>query len=127
MKIELNKNIDNEYCYKYIGLGVGTTQLNQEQYDYIFKYLDFETIKKNQWIYFNDKKTEEWFKFTFTTFISYLPYLKEGIDTHSPEGYQWLKNNFGKGVFKMFVFYSDKQELKTIVNRLINTILLTKE
>jgi len=45
----------------------------------------------------------------------------------TPEGYQYLKNNWGKGIFKIPVYYSDKQELKTVVNRLINVGLKRNE
>jgi len=88
----------------------------QEQFDYIYKYLDFDKFNKNDnSIYFKNKKTEDWF---------YKKHIHhdwlEDIYDQSPEGYQYLKENWGNGFFKITVFYSDKQELKTIANKVIN-------
>jgi len=95
---------------------IDESRLTQKHYDYMFKYLDFDKLDKNGYIIFNNKETEEWFYKTYTD----TNYLKDVYDD-SPKGYQYLKNNWGKGVFKLFVWYTtDKQEFKTIVNRVIN-------
>jgi len=109
MKIKLIKY--NNY-WRYI---VGELSYKQEEYDYIFKYLDFDKFDKDWLILFNNKKIEEWF---FKTYINDIKL--EIIYNQSPNGYQWLKENWGNGVFEIVVCCSDKQEFKTIVNRIIN-------
>jgi len=94
---------------------------NQGQFDYIFKYLNVDKLYKNKNVCFKNYETEEWFNETYTN----SHYLSK-IHNQSPDGYQWLKNNWGNGVFKLYVFYSDKQELKTIVNKIINIELIRK-
>jgi len=81
--------------------------------------LDFEKINKDWYIYFNDKQTKEWFCETYIN----IDYLRD-IYLKSLEGYEYLKNIFGKSVFKIIILYQDKQELKTIVNKLINIKLI---
>jgi len=90
-----------------------------EQFDYMYKYLDFDKLKKTILINFNNEEIKEWFSKTFIN-SDYL----EGIYTESPEGYKWLKDNWGNGIFKITVNYSDKQEYKTIINRVINIELI---
>jgi len=90
----------------------------REQYNYAFKYLNFDKLNKHFLISFIDKKTKNDFYKKYTdakTLIS--------IYSNHPEGYEWLKNNWGKDVFRIGIYYSDKQELKTIVNRVINVEL----
>jgi len=102
--------INDEWCY------------HQKQFDYMFKHLDFDKLDKNWSICFNSSETIKWFnnKYTKTYF------LKE-IYKKSPEGYEYLKNNWCKGIFRLFVWYIDKQELKTIVNKVINIKLIRNE
>jgi len=109
MKIKINKwknywyhNIANHYCI-------------QKKYDYVFKYLDFDKVDKNRHIYFNDYKVKKWFGKAYIN-----EYGLNKIYNNSPLGYQWLKKHWGKSIFKLFVCYIDKQELKTIINRVIN-------
>jgi len=109
MKIKITQH--NKYWFYNINESLYT----QEQFDYIFKYLDFEKLGKDYYIFFNDKKTEEWFNKTYINNI-----ILELIYHYSPKGYEWLKDNWGNGVFKTTVFYPDKQEFKTIVNKIIN-------
>ena len=109
MKIELKKWEDDwRYC-------VNELSYSQEQFDYIFKHLDFDKLEKNFPIYFNNDEVEEWF---------HKAYIERNwlnaIYKASPNGYQYLKDNWGKNIFEMRVCYPDKQELKTIVNRIIN-------
>jgi len=118
--IKCYHNYCNYYSIEYI---VKT----QEQYDYIFKHLKFEKLFKGSYLFFGNRKIKIWFYETYIT----EDYLNEDclIDIYnsSLDGYNWLKNHWGNGVFKLTILYQDKQELKTIVNRLINTILLAKE
>jgi len=100
---------------KYWHYGLKEYGCTQKEYDYIFKYLDFDTLDKDWYIYFNDKQTDEWF---FKTYINDIKL--EIIYNQSPNGYQWLKENWGKNTFILPVRYPDKQELKTIVNKVIN-------
>jgi len=95
----------------------------QEQFDYAFKYLDFDKLDKTMYIYiyFNNKKTEDWFKNIYID----NRWLDE-IYKKSPLGYEWLKDNWGNGMFKIVICYQDKQELKIIVNKLINIELIRK-
>jgi len=114
MKVKLNKH--NNYwryhrAYEY--------HCTQKQFDYVFKYLDFDKLDKNENITFNDNKIKEWF---YKTHIN-TDYLKD-IYNDSQEGYQWLKENWGKGIFRLFIWYTDKQELKTIVNKVVNIELI---
>jgi len=102
-------------CYFYC---TEETKYNQEQFDYVFKHLNFDKLEKSWHIFFNDKKTEEWFHKTYI-----CSYTLDDIYNDSPEGYKWLKNNWGKGVFKLWIYYQDKQEFKTIVNRVINVAI----
>jgi len=91
----------------------------QNQFDYIFKYLDFDKLNKYHYIIFNDNKTKEWwFKKTYID----NRWLND-IYNDSLEGYEWLKQNWGKGEFKIFVWYVDKQKLKTVINKVINVEL----
>jgi len=95
----------------------------QKEFDYIYKYLDFEKISKKWHIYFNNEETKEWFKKTYKS-SDWL----DDIYNDSPEGYQWLKANLGNSVFKLYcVYYLNKQELKTIVNKIINVKLINKK
>jgi len=113
MKIAIINN-DNWYWYT-----IYEWKCTQEQYDYIYKYLSFDKLNKHFDIYFNDKKTEEWF---LKTHIS--NYDLSEIYKYSPLGYEYLKNNWCKGVFKTEILYPDKQELKTIINKVINIELI---
>jgi len=115
MKITIDNS--NDWCYCFNGLNY-----TQEQYDCIFKYLNFDKLYKRVYIFFKNEKVEKLF---FKTFIN-SDYLRD-IYFKSPEGYKWLKNNWGKGVFELWVLYSDKQELKTIVNKVINIRLIKGE
>jgi len=100
-----------------------TVELNytQEQYDYAFKHLDFDQINKKCFIYFYKNEIEEWF---YKTYIN-TDWLND-IYNDSLEGYEWLKQNWGKSVFKILADYQDKQEFKTIVNKVINSQLISK-
>jgi len=117
MKIKLVQ--DNNYCH--YSFALDEISRKQEEYDYIFKYLDFDKLENDWCIHFNDKEVEEWFKYV---------YIDEdwlnAIYKKSPEGYQYLKEHWGKGVFRLFVWYTDKQELKIIVNKIINVRLMRK-
>jgi len=93
----------------------------QEQFDYVYKYLNFDKLDKNWWLLFNNKQTEEWFHETYTN----SHYLSK-IHNQSPEGYEWLKGNWGNGKFKIDIWYPDKQEFKTIINKIINIELIRK-
>jgi len=110
MKIEIERN-KYWYCYK------NTFELNytQQQYDYVYKNLDFDKLDKDWFIYFNDCKVEKWFRKKYTNHM-----FLETIYKESQDGYEWLKENWGNGVFKLPFEYLDKQELKTIVNRIFN-------
>jgi len=110
MKIEI-KNYSDGYRYF-----VNEWEYRQKEFDYIFKYLDFEKLYKDSLVHFKDYKLKEWFCKTYTNNINL-----ETIYNESPEGYQYLKENWGNGIFRMLsVYYPDKQELKTIVNKMIN-------
>jgi len=91
----------------------------QKQYDYIVKHLDFDKLYKKSYMFFYYEGIKEWF---YKTYIN-TDWLDD-IYNDSPEGYQWLKQNWGKGIFKMHVYYLDKQEFKTIVNKIINVQLI---
>jgi len=90
-------------------------EFTQKQFDYVFKYLDFNKLEKREWIYFNNEETEEWFHNTYINSD-----LLEYVYKNSPKGYEWLKDNWNKSVFNLCVYYPDKQELKIIVNKIIN-------
>jgi len=109
MKFKLKKTF-NKYWY----YNIYEFYYPQEEYDYIFKYLNFDKLNKDCDILFCFKHyaIEQWFEETYE---------------NSQKGNEWLKENWGKGVFKLDVYYPDKQELKTIVNKVINIKLLTKE
>jgi len=114
MKIIIRKTYNN-YCY--YSYGANEWFYIQEQYDYKYKYLYFDKLVK--WgIHFNNKKTEDWFTKTYID----NRWLVE-IYNRSPEGYLYLKEHWGKGVFWLYVWYQDKQELKIVVNRVINVEL----
>jgi len=117
MKIKILQQ-HNKYLWRY---KINEWNYAPKKYDYVFKYLDFDKSDKNKHITFNDKETGEWFHKT---------YIEENwlddIYNKSPEGYQWLKENWGKGIFTINFFYLDKQELKTIVNKIINVELIRR-
>jgi len=115
MKIELF-NLKEYWRY-----GIGELYYSQEEYDYIYKYLDFDKLYKENFIHFKDEETGEWF---FKTYINDIDL--EIIYNQSPKGYEWLKENWGNDVFKIVIYYSNKQELKTIVNKIINVRLMRK-
>jgi len=110
MKVQLHKIYNNYWRYTMISM-----RFTQEEYDYTFKCLDFDKLFKVILIHFNNTKTEKWF---YKTYIESC-YL-ECIYSDSFEGYKWLIDNWGKGMFKTIIIYQDKQELKTVVNRIIN-------
>jgi len=95
----------------------------QKEYDYIFKYLEFGKFNEICcYIKFNDHNTQQLFTYKYIDNI----FIKI-IHSKSPEGYEWLRNNFGKGYFRIVDNnYPDKQEFKTIVNRVINIELRRK-
>jgi len=114
MKIKLIKYKNN---WRYF---IDELDYSQKQFDYIFKHLDFDKLSKDCYIYFSNKKTEKWLRKTYIN----EDWLKDIYD-NSPEGYAWLNENWCKDVFKLYVYYLDKQELKTIINRVINVSLIT--
>jgi len=111
MKVIIRKTYNNFLRYDIIK----ELTYTQKQYDYMFKYLDFDKLDKDWFIQFNDKEVEEWFKYVYID----EDWLNE-IYNQSPEGYKWLKDNWGNGIYKLLIEYQDKQELKTIVNRVVN-------
>jgi len=116
MKIKLHNNINNYWCYKFM------YDYTQEQFDYIYKHLCFDKLGKNIAIHFCKLKTEIWF---YELYIN-TNYLNK-IYAESTEGYQYFKENWGNGVFKLWIYYIDKQELKTIVNKKINIDLIREK
>jgi len=116
MKIKIQQQ-----CYhkNYNYTNISETLYTQEQYDYIFKYLDFDKLDKNYSIHFYKLEITIWFCKTYISSCFFNDIYK-----HSLEGYEWLKQNFGKSVFKIRINYSDKQELKTIINKIINIKLI---
>jgi len=115
MKINLRKRYDNCWCCYFINEYAYT----KEEYDYIFKYLDFNKLNKYCYAHFNNEVIEQWFEKAYIN----NDWLYDIYD-QSPLGYEYLKENWGKGVFKINIYYSDKQELKTIVNKVINVELI---
>jgi len=115
------KTFEHNNFYSY-SCNIDEINHTPEQFDYIFKYLDFDKLDKDWYIIFNNEETEEWFRKTYINSDHLI-----SIYDQSPEGYQWLKENLGKNKFRFPVRYPDKQGLKTIVNKLINIKLLTKE
>jgi len=113
MIIKLKKD-DGFWYFK-----INDNKYTQKQFDYVYKYLDFDKLDKIHFIYFNNKKTQEWFHKTYID-----SYALDQIHNQSPEGYAWLNENWGKGVFKLYIYYSDKQEFKTIINKVINIELI---
>jgi len=113
MKIKLKKD-DDIFYYDVI-----ENDYTQEQFDYIFQYLYFGELSQDCYIIFNNRKTEKWFKKTYINSI----YL-ESIYYKSFKGYEWLEQNWSNGFYRLFVNYTDKQELKTIVNKVINVELI---
>jgi len=104
MKVKINKHHNYWRYHRAYEYHCST----QEQFDYVFKYLDFDKLEKYLIVHFYDKNTEELFY---------------KINKNLPDGYQWLKDNWGKNIYWLYIIYSDKQELKTIVNRVINVEL----
>jgi len=113
MKIEILKR-SNYFRYSMYELG-----FSQAQYNYVFKYLEFDKLRKDVLIQFNDRRIERWFnrKYIYDFSLDYI-YKKSFL------GYEYLKDNWGKGVFCLYINYPDKQELKTLVNRVINIRLI---
>jgi len=125
MKIEMYQKLNEdkgEFYFKYPNI-----KYTQEQFDYIFKYLNFDKIKDSR-IYFLDKEVEKRFYKTYGN-----EWWLHHIITHClPEAYEWLKQNWGKNIFittshfKTMFYYNDKQELKTVINKVINVTLIKK-
>jgi len=115
MKIEIIK--DNGFWY----YNIDEWNYTQKEFDYAFKYLDFNKLGKKMYIYifFNNEEIGEWF---YKTHIN-SDWLDK-IYKKSPLGYEYLKNNWGKGVFRIPVLYPDKQKFKTIINKVINIELI---
>jgi len=111
-----------EQYHKYWRYCINDLYYIQKEFDYALKYLDFDKLYKSKYIYFTDLEIKQRFKRKYIE----KDWL-EDIYNQSPEGYQWLKNNWGENVFRMNIHYSDKQELKTIVNKIINVKLINKE
>jgi len=115
MIIIIDKNKSNRWYSFYIKSLI----FDQKEYDYIFKYLDFKKINKSGFVHFDDYEIEKWFRKTHIN-SNWL----NTIHNNSPLGYEYLQNNWGNGVFKLYVFYPDKKELKTVVNKVINIELI---
>jgi len=115
MKITIFFSMYNNNFWRY---NVDEYDSTQKKYDYMYNSLDFDKLYKDWYIHFDDKEVGEWFLKTHLN----SNYLDE-IYNNSPLGYQWLKQNWGKEIFRLYVYYPDKQELKTIVNRIINVKL----
>jgi len=115
MKIKIKQYKNNNY-WSYC---IEESEYKQKEYDYVFKYLDFEKLDKNEWILFDNNEIECSFHEIYTNI-----HLIENIYNQSPEVYQYLKDNWCKGLFKINIYYQDKQELKTIVNKVINIELI---
>jgi len=116
MKLELKKIMENLWQYSELSDGY---YYSQSQFDYVYKHLDFDKIYKKTNIYFINIDTSEYF---YKNYISND--IINNIYNSSPEGYEWLKDNWGNGVFKLYIYYPDKQKLKTIVNKVINIAFL---
>jgi len=114
MKITIISN-DNWYWY----YNIDELKYTQKEFDCAFKNLYFFKLHKYHHILFNNGETEKWFKETYISdnWLNTIYY-------QSLEGYEWLKDNFGKGIFKIAIQYPDKQELKTIVNKIVNVELI---
>jgi len=115
MKIKMVEN----YSYWHFNIIFGSS--TQKQYDYIYKHLDFDKLNKQIFL-FDNVKTEQWF---FNTFVNNI--CLQNMEELSQNKYQWLKQNFGKDIFKTSIDYKDKQELKTVINKHINIQLLNKK
>ena len=116
MKIKMVNSIyTNVYRYN-----TKTNELHytQEQYNYVFKYLDFEKLDKDSVSFCWDTTIKDLLK---KQNINSL-WLGE-IYRDYPDGYRWVKKNFNKNIFKLWIYYIDKQELKTVVNKIINVEL----
>jgi len=118
VKITINKTYNHYWKYNINNIW---KHYNQEQHDYIFKYLGFDKIDKYWPIHFSNKETKEWFYKIYTD-TNYL----EDVYKESPLGYEWLSENWGKDIFNLIIWYSDKQEFKTIVNKIINVELIRR-
>jgi len=106
MKIKIKAGIFGEY-YRYMN-----TSNNQKQYDYMYKNLDFDKLNKSYNVFLENDKIWQHKKINHECLSTISKYFKDD--------YQLLKNNWGKGIFRVFIEYSDKQELKSIVNRVMN-------
>jgi len=119
MKIKIVKEKWDTVCWLY---NTNESCYIQKQFDYIYKHLCFDKLNKNEIIYFNNEEIKELFKRKYIENI-WLLWLND-IYKISPLGYKWLQNNWGKGEFKTVVRYTDKQELKIVINKLINVELI---
>jgi len=106
------------YYEDFLTYNLNRCMISQKQYDYVFKHLDFDKFKKSVYILFCEKQYKRFEKYHKTDFFLI------NIFNKNPEDYKWLKERWGKGVFVASCYYSDKQELKTIVNRVINIKLI---
>jgi len=115
MKIEICRTTHYSSSWRYYHLHEGAEYLCQKEYDYIFKSLKFDELNLPDRIRFIDTimKNEFFNKYQITQ-------DSFGKIDHEGEGYEWLKNNFGNGIFRIAIFHKNKQELKTIVNKVVN-------
>jgi len=96
----------------------------QEQYDYVFKCLDFDKLKLSFFrIHFNNEEIRKVFKENYV-FDFGNDTINQEIYKNNKEINQWLKDNWCKNSFKLGIAYLDKQELKTVVNKIINVELI---
>jgi len=103
--------INHGNCYRYDNEEL---YYKQEYYDYIYKYLEFNKVINYTNIYMDNEED--------------LNYFKNLINTDKDIVInKYLKYNWGRGVFKIWVFYKDKEELKSVVNRIINIRLIRGE
>jgi len=115
MKITIN-NYDNCYSYRY---NVNEWDCTQKEYDYMFKYLDFDKLDKTKsYLFTNDKKERKLFEKRYKVFNCWL-YLCL-ITNDNGE----IRDNWGKGMFKIVIYYKNKQELKSIINKVVNIELM---
>jgi len=91
-------------------------EYTQKQYDYILKHLCFKKINKDSLLWFKSKDIKNDFMLRFKISTCWL----KVIYSQCSIGYNWLNDNFGKNIFMTSIKYTDKQELKTVVNRVIN-------
>jgi len=111
MKIKIFRDDDNYWAYSFYFNDI-------HDFLFVFSEFDFKKIHLRSNIQFSTKKEKKRFYKKFP--IKTQKFLKiYDVKKESKEGFTWIEKKFAKKIYFYCFLYSDKQELKTVIPRII--------